>query len=496
MADPRRAYQWLRNHSVEMSRLGSAYALLGWDQQTMLPANGHPARAAQMAAMTGVLHKMGVDRRIGQKLAVVEDSELTADPASPEAVNVREWRRDFDQTRKIPAKLARDMAQAAGEGHALWEKARAQNDWPLFAPNLARQLELSKEKAERLGYETEPFDALFDAFEPGETAAAVEPLFAKLREALVPLIERAREKGPAAPIAGDFPVAGQEALIRDVIAGIGFPFDSGRLDVAAHPFSTKIAPGDARITTRFDETDFTKAFFGAIHETGHALYSLGCPEEHFGTPRGSSISLGVHESQSRLWENMAARTRGFWEYCLPKAKERFPALRGLSLDAFLASVNRVAPGYIRVEADEATYNLHIMLRFELELAMFRGELSVKDIPGAWNEKMREYLGITPPTDALGALQDVHWSMGAFAYFPTYTLGNMYAAQLFAAAKRELGDLEAMFARGEFAPLLSWLRAHIHEPGQTYWPRDLITKATGEAPSPEPLIRYLEEKYDA
>jgi len=493
MPDPRRAYAWLRNHSVEMSRLGSAYALLGWDQQTMLPANGHPARAAQMAAMTGVLHKMGVDRRIGEKLAVVEDSELVADPESVEAVNIREWRRDYDQTVKIPAKLAKDMAQAAGEGHALWEKARAQNDWALFAPNLARQLELSKEKAERLGYETEPFDALFDGYEPGEKAADVEPLFARLREALTPLIAKAGEK-PQAPISGDFPAAAQEALIREDIATIGFPFESGRLDVAAHPFSTRIAPGDARITTRFDETDFTKAFFGAVHETGHALYSLGCPQEHFGTPRGGSISLGVHESQSRLWENMAARSRGFWEYCLPKAKERFPALAGISLDAFLASVNRVEPGFIRVEADEATYNLHIMLRFELELAMFRNELSVSDIPGVWNEKMRKYLGITPPNDAMGALQDVHWSMGAFAYFPTYSLGNMYAAQLYDAAGRELGDLEAMFARGEFGPLLSWLRKNIHEYGQTYRPRDLIKKATGEERSPEALIRYLEGKY--
>jgi len=494
MSNPRRAYQWLRRHSVNAAHLASAMGLLGWDQQTMLPTKGHAARADQMAALTGVLHKLSTDKRIGTMLSRIEGSDLVSDPISTEAVNVREWRREYDQSVKIPAKLAMALAHAAAEGHAIWEKARAASDWSLFAPNLEKQLALAKEKAECLGYAVEPFDALFDDFEPGETAAAVEPLFARLRAALVPLIEKARKAGPAAPLAGEFPVDAQEAFLRSVIADIGFDFESGRLDTAAHPFSSKIAPGDARITTRFDPKDFTKAFFGAVHETGHALYSLGCPDEHFGTPLGRSISLGIHESQSRMWENMVARSRPFWERYLPKAKERFKALGDVRLETFLAAVNRVEPGFIRVDADEATYNLHIMLRFELELALFRGELAVNDIPAAWNEKMRGYLGITPPSDAQGALQDVHWSMGAFAYFPTYTLGNMYAAQFFQAAGRDLGDLGAMFSRGAFSPLLSWLRENIHRRGRTYRPRDLVRTVTGEDLSPEPLIRYLEGKY--
>ena len=292
---------------------------------------------------------------------------------------------------------------------------------------------------------------------------------------------------------GDFPVDAQTEFALNAAKAIGYDLKAGRIDVSAHPFSTTIGPLDSRITTRFNRNHFSEAFFGTIHETGHALYEQGLPTEHWGTPMGQAVSLGVHESQSRLWENIVARSRPFWKYFLPKARERFQSLVGISLEYFYLAVNEVKPGYIRVDADEVTYNLHVLLRFELELALFRNQLEAKDLPEAWNAKMRELLGITPPDFACGVLQDVHWSAGLFGYFPTYTLGNIMAAQFHAAALRDIGEQDESFAKGKFAPLLDWLRTNVHAHGRRYRPRDLVKAATGEDLNPEYLINYLETK---
>jgi carboxypeptidase Taq len=292
----------------------------------------------------------------------------------------------------------------------------------------------------------------------------------------------------------NYPKAAQEALAREAAAAIGFDFNAGRLDVSLHPFCSGLGPGDTRMTTRYDERYFVDAFFGVLHETGHALYNQGLPADHFGTPRGEDVSLGIHESQSRMWENLVGRSRSFWQYFLPKARASFPeALAGVSDDDWYFAVNDVRPSLIRTEADEATYNLHVLLRFEIERALLRKELSPADLPGAWNEKMRQYFGLTPPDDARGCLQDIHWSGGAVGYFPTYTLGNLYAAQFFEKAREDLGDLDAQFARGDFAPLLGWLRKNIHSQGKRYTPPKLVQKVTGKPLSAEPLLRHLRRK---
>lgn len=490
------AYDRLAAHSRESALLGSALSLLYWDQRTMIPPAGQAGRAEQVAALTGVLHRRATDPRIGEWLGAVEAAPGAFDPDGPGMANIRGWRRDYDLSVKVPLKLATALALAGSEGQTAWEAARAADDFRAFAPHLSRLLDLSRQKAEALGYAAEPYDALLDLFEPGETAASLVPIFAQLRAATadIPALTAGRpEAGPDLP-AGPYPPEDQAALDREVAVALGLPLSASRLDTSVHPFSTLIGPGDARVTVRHDPADFTKSLFSAIHETGHALYSLGHSGRHWGAPMGEAVSLGVHESQSRLWENFVARSEAFWEFFLPRAKARFPVLAGVGPKTVFRAVNRVRPGLIRVDADEVTYNLHVLLRFELELALFRDELQVPDLPEAWREKSRELLGVVPPSEATGVLQDVHWSGGAFGYFPTYTLGNVYAAMLFEAAGEALGDLAEMFRRGRFEPLLSWLRENVHRHGRAYPPRELIRRATGRELTAEPLLAHLRGKF--
>ncbi|MDD5309405.1 MAG: carboxypeptidase M32 [Deltaproteobacteria bacterium] len=496
---PDKAYEWLLGHGRESSVLGSMGELLAWDQRTCIPAKGHAHRAEQLAVLARLMHGRATDPRVGEALARVEGTDVTADPRSAPAVNVREWRRAYDRAVRIPERLAVELARATAEGETTWEEKRPQNDWDGFAPVLARILELAREKAEAFGYASEPYDALLDDYEPGETAANLEALLSGLKTGLTALLGRVRgsaRKPDTSLVSGHFPRAAQEAFGREIAETIGYDFEAGRLDPSAHPFTIGIGPGDTRITTRYFESFLPASVFGTIHETGHALYEQGLPQEHWGTPMGGAVSLGVHESQSRLWENMVGRSRGFWIHFLPRAKKRFPSLDGASADAFVAAVNSVAPSLIRVEADEVTYNLHILVRLELELELMRRRIEVRDLPEAWNRKMEAYLGVVPPDHASGVMQDVHWSAGLIGYFPTYTLGNLYAAALFDAASRELGDLDAMFAKGEFAPLLGWLRRNVHGKGGMLLPRDLVAEVTGAPPGPGPFVRYLENKFSA
>jgi carboxypeptidase Taq len=493
------AYQWLAGHSRETALLRSVSRLLSWDQRTYIPPKGHAHRADQLAFLARLIHERETDPRVGEHLSQVEGSDLIADAGSPEAVNVREWRRTFDRATRIPPELAVALAQASAEGETAWERARPKNDWPAFLPYLERLVDLSREEAEALGYTTEPYDALLDGFEVGETAAGLESLFISLRESLVGLLDAIRGSSRTPDVSvlhRHYPQALQQQFSREAVLKIGYDFEAGRLDPTAHPFSTGIGPGDIRITTRYDENFFSMAFFGTLHETGHALYNQGLPPEFWGTPRGQSVSLGIHESQSRLWENLVGRSRGFWEFFFPRARSVFPALEDVSLETFHFAINEVAPSLIRVEADEVTYNLHIIFRFELERSLMNRGLEARDLPEAWNAKIREYLDLTPPDDRDGVMQDVHWSAGYFGYFPTYTLGNIYAAQFFAKASEELGDPAALLARGEFEPLLTWLREHIHSQGSRYRPRGLVRAVTGDDRNSRFLVDYLSAKFRA
>jgi carboxypeptidase Taq len=492
------AYAELIRRTKEVAVLRSCAALLDWDHQTTMPPKGSAHRAEQLGLLAALGHRHATAPEIGDCLAAVEASDLVADIASPAALNVREIRRAYDRAIRLPEALVRELAEITAQAHDVWVEARRQSDFACFRPWLEKIVALKRREAEALGAMATPFDALLEDYEPGETTARLVPVFEELREALVPLVAAIQGTGrrpDASILAREYPIPAQERFGRMVSAAFGFDFEAGRLDVAAHPFCSGIGPGDTRLTTRYDPRSFGDGFFSIVHEAGHGLYDQGLDPVQYGTPLGSAVSLGIHESQSRLWENFVARSRAFWEYAFPLAQEAFPgALRGVDVGAFHWAVNEVRPSYIRVDADEATYNLHILLRFELERALLAGDLAVADLPAAWNERFAQLFGLTVPDDARGCLQDVHWSSGGFGYFPTYTLGNLYAAQFMAQAREEMGDLDAALRRGEFAPLRAWLAERIYRQGQRYRAPDLVVAVTGRPLSARPLLDHLHAKF--
>ena len=494
---PEAAYDELRKFYVDTAYYHSLGALAGWDQRTYIPRKGHQHRAHQLATLAQLLHQRRTDPRIGDWLEAVEGADFLSDPAAPEAVNVREWRRVYERSRRVPEDLAVALARAQSEGESAWEELRRLNDWEGFKPYLKRLISLTREYAEAVGYETEIYDALLEDYEPGERAARLREMFAVLgheTKALLEAIMNSPQQPPSGVLERDYPIEAQARVVREIVGHIGYDLEAGRIDPTTHPFELSVGPGDVRITTRYYPDYLGAALFGGIHEAGHAMYEQGLPAEHWGTPMGEAAGMGVHESQSRLWENAVGRSLGFWRYFYPLLQENFSALADVPLTDFHRAVNAVRPSLIRVEADELTYNLHIMIRFELELALISGELDVADLPGAWNEKYRQYLGIEPPDYKTGVMQDVHWAAGSFGYFPTYSLGNVYAAELYRAARAELGNLEESFARGEFAPLLAWLRENIHLHGRRYLPRELVTRAGGKEPEAETLVAYLKQRF--
>ena len=497
MPDAQEAYSSLISMLKQISLLDTIGSVLGWDERTQLPQRGTEHRANQSAMLAKMGHAWLTAPRVGGLLEALEGSPWVADPYSDAAVNVRETRREYDRARKLPASLVEEMSHTEVLAQQVWGEARKKSDFPMFRPWLDKWVMLKRQEAECIGYQSNPYDALLDHFEPGETTAGVRRTFDALRGPLVALVASiagSSRQAPAGILERHYPIAAQEKLARAAAVAVGFDFSGGRLDVSLHPFCTGLGPGDTRMTTRYDEHNFGNSFFSVLHETGHALYDQGLDPAHFGTPCGQAISLGIHESQSRMWENLVGRSRSFWTHFLPAARSAFPdALKGVSDDDWYFAINEVRPSLIRTEADEATYNLHVLLRFELEEAMLKGDLAPADLPGAWTEKMQTYLGLTPPDDAHGCLQDIHWSGGAIGYFPTYTLGNMYAAQFFEQAAKDLGNLDDPFSRGEFGPLLSWLRDNIHRHGKRYAPRELIKKVTGSDLSPAPLLRHLTKK---
>jgi len=495
---PKQAYDELIQLSREETVLASCLDVLEWDEETCLPRGGIDHRSEQLGLLAGLLHDRTTDPRIGELLAVLETSDLISDPESPAAVNVRELRRGYDRERRLPRRLVEESARVTALAQQAWADARDGSDYERFRPWLEHQLDLARQEAEAVGYPQVPYDALLEDYEPGVTTAQVATLFADLRRELIPLVEAASTNGrrlSGSVLRREYPVDRQRIFAEAVANAIGFDFERGRLDTSVHPFCTALGPGDCRITTRFAARDFASGCLAVLHEVGHALYEQGLETAHYGTPMGEAASLGMHESQSRLWENFVGRSRPFWQHFFPRARGVFhELLHDVRVDAFVAALNRVEPTLIRVAADEVTYNLHVLVRFELEQALLSGDLPAKDLPEAWAEAYRDSLGITPPSDREGCLQDGHWAEGLIGYFPTYTLGNVYAAQLFAAARVALGDLDHQFARGDFGGLLAWLREQVHRHGQRYTAAELVRRATGNPPDWRPLVQSLRSRY--
>ena len=495
--NPDQAYAELIRLSRERSVLMSSLALLQWDAEICMPRGGVQHRGDQMALVAGLVHDRATDLRIGELLGEVEGSSLVSDPESPEAVNVRELRRDFDRETRLPRRLVEEMARVSALSSQAWSEARDRDNFGSFAPWLDQTFALAREKADAIGYQGMRYDALLDEYEPLMTTEELSALFAQLGQQLIPLVDSLRDRPPLSTdlLERDFPVDQQRAFAEGMAVKLGYDLDGGRFDLGPHPFCTTIGTGDVRLSTRYHPRNLTSGFLGTVHEAGHALYEQGIDRAHYGTPMGEPVSLGIHESQSRLWENLVGRSHGFWLHFYPQLQSVFKkSLEDIPLDAFRSMMNTVAPGLIRVEADEVTYNLHVVIRFELERALLGDEMRAADLPGAWAERYKHYLGIAPGDDRTGCLQDIHWSEGLIGYFPTYTLGNVYSAQLFEAAERAIGPLEDAFAAGDFRPLRDWLRENVHRHGKRYPAPALIEKVTGRPPNPSALVASLSHRY--
>jgi carboxypeptidase Taq len=459
-----------------------------------MPRGGVGHRARQMAYLAGLLHEQSTDPRLADLLATAEGSDTASDPLSLEAVNLRVWKRNYQRLIRLPRSLVEELADVTTTSQQVWAEARQNDDFAAFLPEFRRVLQLKRAEAECLAENGRLYDALLQDYEPGASVDQLRRLFAELRTELTAILaetQNSRSRRKPALLRREFPVERQRILAQSVASSIGFDFDRGRLDTTDHPFFSPIGPGDCRITTRFSSTDFGEAFFSLLHEVGHGLYEQGLDPDAAGTPMGEAPSLGLHESQSRLWENGVGRSVPFWRCFYPRVRELFhDALHDVSEAEFLAAINHVQPGINRVRADQVTYDLHVMIRFELEQALLTGELPPEDLPAAWNEQYRQVLGLVPPNDAEGCLQDSQWSSGQIGYFPTYSLGNMYAAQLMEAARREIPGLEESVAAGDFVPLLSWLQRRVYSVGQRLPSALLVEQITGEPPGCAALVRHL------
>ncbi len=470
--------------------LEAAEAVLGWDQETYMPAAGQNGRGHVLGTLAQEKHRLQSDNAFADAIEACADE---AEDGSELAAQVREARRLHDRAVKVPADLARALALATSQGLASWQQARRESDFSIFQADLAHLIDLVRQQGTALAAGGRPYDALLDLYEPGSTEEALAPLFTELRQALAPMVQAIADSGRTideSPAQGAFDVDAQRAFGEEIAAAIGFDFSAGRLDLAAHPFCTGFHPRDVRLTWRYQENDLRPALYGIMHEAGHGLYEQGLPEAWQRTPLGAAAGLGIHESQSRLWENLVGRSLSFWRWAMPRFHAHFPERAEVSAEQMHPAVNVVRPSLIRVEADEMTYNLHVAARFEVERQLMDGQVEVGDLPELWNQTYQELLGVRPPDDAVGVLQDIHWGMGAFGYFPTYTLGNLYNAQLFETAVEDLGDLDEAFAQGEFSPLLDWLRDRIHRHGSCFNAGELIQRATGKQPGTAAFLRRI------
>ncbi|KPL82100.1 carboxypeptidase [Thermanaerothrix daxensis] len=489
--------QQLKTLMAEVMDLQAAAALLSWDQQTYMPPAGAEERSEQLATLSRLIHLKSTAPEVGQLIEDLLPYAETLPPDSDDARLIRKAKRAYDKQTKVPADLVAEFTQVTTLAQEAWVQARAEANFAHFRPHLEKIVELRRAYAACFAPYDHVYDPLLDDFEPGMKTAEVQAIFNALRPRQVELVRQITTR----PQVEDgflflrYSEKKQWDFGVEVITRFGYDWKAGRQDRSAHPFTTAFGLGDVRITTRIHPRNLTSGLFSTMHECGHALYHQGIGRNLRRTLLADGASMAVHESQSRMWENLVGRSRPFWQFAYPRLQALFPRQLGnVSLEAFYKAINKVKPSFIRVEADEATYNLHIMLRLELEIALAEGSLEVKDLPEAWNARMQEYLGIVPPNDRLGVLQDVHWSAGLIGYFPTYALGNLVSAQLWEVIRRDLPDLESRIARGEFADLLAWLREKIHQHGAKFEPQDLIQRVTGSPITPEPYLRYLTAKY--
>ncbi|MBM4015586.1 MAG: carboxypeptidase M32 [Planctomycetes bacterium] len=500
---PRAAFAELLRRHAEVRDLSSATALLAWDQETMMPRKAAAARASQLATLAGLRHERFTDPRLGDWIAACEAASGEFD--DEERAGIRELARDWRRATQLPRDLVEEQAAAESAALEAWREARARSDWPAFAPHLERLLDLARRRAAVLGFADRPYDGLLDDYERGATEAGLAQLFDQLVPRLAPMVAIIVEHAGRVDsrcFRQPFDERAQEAFATRVVAAMGFDTDAGRIDRSSHPFCTGIARGDVRLTRRFAADDLRPALFGIVHEAGHGLYEQGLHAAGAAERPGAALlaeacSLGVHESQSRLWENIVARSLPFWQAFAPVAAEYFPAqLAAVGAEECWRAVNEVQRSLIRVEADELTYNLHVAVRFDVERALVAGRLAVADVPAAWNAAMQRLIGLAPGNDGEGCLQDIHWAMGGLGYFPTYTLGNLYAAQLWETAQRELPRLDEAIAQGELVVLRDWLRASVHCHGRRFTASELIERATGAPPSSEPFVRHLRARFGA
>ncbi|MCY1043472.1 carboxypeptidase M32 [Corallococcus sp. bb12-1] len=492
---------WLRNRMHELCDLHGVINLASWDREVYLPAKAAPARAQQISTLQALQHERLVDPRLGEALARASEPGPASQALTPdEQAMVRVLTHDRERAVRLPARLVTALAEAQGAGIQAWREAREAKRFAHFQPALEALLALRREQADAQGHDGERYNALLEGFEPGMRVQRLTPVLTALRDALIPMvaaIAEARRPAPAFLDGRAYDTAQQWRFTMRLLEAVGFDLEAGRQDVSIHPFTNSQHAHDVRLTTRLDATHPLSALFGTLHEAGHGLYEQGYAPELLRTPLASVPSMGLHESQSRLWENLVGRGRAFWVHHFPALKESFPRELGeVDLDGFHAGINHVAPSLIRVEADEVTYNLHIALRYELELALLRDELPVSELPSAWNERMRRYLGVTPPDDTQGVLQDIHWAWGELGYFPTYALGNLYAASLHAAASRALPELDAHLARGDTSSLRGWLRAQVHSHGFRLPAEERVQAVTGAGLTDRDFLVYLRAKYGA
>jgi len=487
----------LKEKLAELADLRAASAVLGWDQLVNMPEGAADDRGEQIATIEKIQHIKSTSDELGQLLDDLTGYVKQLDPDSDDARLVKVAKRNFDKEAKVPTEYVTEFARESTVGQSVWEKAKGASDFAMFQPNLEHLVELRREYADFFKPWDHVYDPLLDDFEPGMKTDEVQEIFNNLRPKQVELIKAIseQEKVDKSFLYLDFPEKIQWDFGEEVITKLGYDWKHGRQDKSAHPFTTSFGINDVRITTRVKENYLPTAMFGTFHECGHALYEMGIAQNLNRSPLADGASMAVHESQSRMWENLIGRSKQFWNYFYPRLQELFPSQLGnVSLEKFYRGVNAVEPSLIRVEADEATYNLHIMLRMELEIALMEGSMAVKDAPDAWNQKFEEYLGIIPPNDAEGILQDVHWSFGGFGYFPTYALGNLVSAQLWEKMSEEIKDIEGKVENAEFDVILAWLRENVHVHGAKYEPQELIQKITGSKITPEPHIKYLNSKF--
>lgn len=490
MADMSATWEQVKGRVGELKALDEVAQLLEWDQQTMMPAGGAPHRGQHLAAISGLQHSRIADPEVGEWLDVLTD---TADPVQSAAV--RNLRRRHERAVRVPVDLVRRLAAASNAGFGTWLEAKSNDDFSIFEPSLQTLVDLRREEVAHLGEADHPYDHLLDIFDPGSTTAELQPMFARLRTELATFIREVSELEGPAPLDEAFDVRGQAKLSERILDRIGFRTQDGRLDVAAHPFTVSLGTGDVRLTTRYQESELLSGLGSTIHEAGHGMYEQGLPQRWAGTGLAQAAGMGMHESQSRFWENIIGRSLPFFEWMTPIMRDIWPQ-KDISAEGLYGAANRVEPSLIRVEADEATYNLHIVIRFELELALLAGELEVSDLPGAWADAYERVLGVRPPGPAQGVLQDVHWSAGLFGYFPSYTIGNLYASSFRFQMEQDLPDMWAQVEAGQFQSVLEWLRAKVHDHGHREDAPVIFRNAVGDRDPVSDLMAHLRSRHGA